>query len=378
MESNLMSNTASDPPPPIVPSRERLKLRIGTVFWFVGVIGLALGLPVLFDIGWWAVAVAIVLALILAIPVAWLVRRLFAGQRRQRPVASYLKTAVGVIAVLTILVATPVYALAVYSAARPVALPRAVLSNGKKTVVFQGMVHVGSENFYKSVVYDLEKALTDGYVIFEEGVRGDPAGDAWFSETLAGGGDLSNNYKTLADACGLVFQGDYVTLLGADKAAHPEHYVAADVSTADMMREYERLAQNDPAFAQAVKDTKTPAPKPEQNAGGAGDAAFSLLESASPGQRAIVGLACRGWMTFVLNQKSAPSPLDPVILDFRNKTLADLIATAPQDKIYITYGAHHLPGVIALLKAKDAAWDLQSLTWVRAIEKPGNIEREIE
>lgn len=357
---------------------ERLKLRIGMVFWVVGVLGLLLGLPVLVDIGWWAMAVAVVLALIIAFPVAWVVRRLFAGQGHLRPAVSYFKAFAGTVAVLTIVVATPVYALAIYSAVRPVALPRAVLTNGAKTVVFQGMVHIGSEGFYKSVVYDLEKALSEGYVIFEEGVRNDPAGDAWFSQTLAGGGDLSSNYKTLADGCGLVFQGDYVGLLGPDKAAHPEHYVAADVTTADMMREYDRLAAADPSFAAAVKESIAPAPQPDENAGGAGDALFAMLNSLSPSQRAIMGLACRGWMSFVLNKKSAPSPLDPVILDYRNRTLAELIEKAPQDKIYITYGANHLPGVLALLQDNDPAWKLESLTWARAIEKPGTIERELD
>lgn len=53
-------------------------------------------------------------------------------------------------------------------------MPQATLSNGSKTVVFQGMVHVGSEPFYKTVVCDIEQALSDGFVIFYEGCAAIP------------------------------------------------------------------------------------------------------------------------------------------------------------------------------------------------------------
>jgi hypothetical protein len=65
----------------------------------------------------------------------------------------------------------------------------ASLPNGQKTVVFQGMQHIGSEDFYKSVVFDLEQALADGYTLFYEGVMpvaGRPDLTDWFNQTLRG------------------------------------------------------------------------------------------------------------------------------------------------------------------------------------------------
>lgn len=44
--------------------------------------------------------------------------------------------------------AFPVYYLANLVDTRPTTVPQVVLSDGNKTVVFQGMVHVGSEAFY--------------------------------------------------------------------------------------------------------------------------------------------------------------------------------------------------------------------------------------
>jgi hypothetical protein len=230
-------------------STEVWLIRLSAILWFLLLVGMLLSLPILFDVGGWAVLGLAVLAGILALPVAWSLRRLFSRQRSQPWRASLLKTALATFALLSILAATPIYFLAFNAALRPATVPLATLSNGKKTVVFQGMMHIGTESFYKGVVYDLERALTEGYVLFYEGVQPDPSADAWFSQTLAGGGDLSANYTALGKACGLDFQLNYFTLLDVDKAAHPERHVTADVTTGDMKREYERLVRTDPAFA---------------------------------------------------------------------------------------------------------------------------------
>jgi len=353
---------------------ERLKLRVGTIAWFLAIIGLLLSLPILLDLGWWALAAAIVLALLLALPIWWLVRRLFARQHLRRWFSGYFATTLAVLSVIAITIATPLYTLAVTTAVQPLTVPQASLTDGNKTVVFQGMVHVGSEGFYKSVVYDIEKALSEGYAIYYEGVSNDPAGDAWFSQNLAGGGDLSANYSKLGDACGLKFQLNYFGLLQQDMAEHPERHVTADVSTADMMHEYERLVAADPGFAARVA-----AARQDDTSQGEGDGAaaiFNWLENATPGQRALVGVACRGMMTRLLGAKSEPSALDPIILDYRNRELAKRIEAGP-DKIFITYGAAHLPGLLEDLRAINPAWEIGSVKWLRAIEAPDNLEGEI-
>jgi len=65
---------------------------------------------------------------------------------------------------------------------------------------------------------------------------------------------------------------------------------------------------------------------------------------------------------------------EPVILDFRNRYLAKRIATSPADKIYITYGGAHLPGVIQELRKLNPAWKTVSMKWMRAIEAPEQLE----
>lgn len=95
--------------------------------------------------------------------------------KRRDPVYSMPRSfavfVLGGVLAATGLVSRPIYYLAFWVQSGPTAVPLVTVSNGRKTLVFQGMQHVGSEDFYKSVVFDLEKALTDGYALFYEGVQ---------------------------------------------------------------------------------------------------------------------------------------------------------------------------------------------------------------
>lgn len=352
---------------------DRLKLRLSAVLWFVLGAGFLLSLPVLLDISLWTVLGIALVALVLCVPAAWLIRSIFRGQRAQSWWSSLLKAFFALLFAVCIIAAAPLYYFALLTGLRPMTVPQATLSDGNKTVVFQGMSHIGTEGFYKSVVYDLEKALADGYVIYYEGVMGSPDGDAWFSKTLAGGGDLSANYKLISDVCGLKFQLDYFGLLQADMAARPDRHVNADVTTADMMHEYERLLQSDPDFAAArataSADDAAPNTGPAQ--------LLAWLQAGTPEQRKLAGYACRGFLTMQLGGKAAPDQMDKVILDYRNRALADRIAADSHQLIYITYGAGHLPGLFDLLKAKDPAWEMQSLKWMRTIATPEELDGKL-
>ena len=357
-------------------ANERLRLRLSTVAWLLVLGGLLLSLPVLFDVGWWAAPALAVIALLFAAPIAWLVRRALHGRNRGGWRTAWLKAAAILFATLSILVAAPIYYLAIDSALRPMTVPLVTLSDGRKTVMFQGMTHVGSESFYKSVVYDLEQALTQGYVIFYEGVQDDPQGDAWFARTMAGGGDLSATYAAFGRACGLDFQLDYFTLLDVDKAAHPERHVAADVSSADMKREYERLVRTDPDFAAFAKRREADAGDGDSpdNASARLARVFGWLDRATPGQQALIGAACRGVLNRQLARGDDDTPINAVVLDFRNRALARRIVESPHDRIYVTYGAGHLPGLLNDLKAINPAWEVKSVKWARTIAPPENLK----
>ena len=110
-------------------------------------------------------------ALVVAIPIAW-VRRLISGRWMLWLLPA---TTASVAAALVAVVAVPLYALVLLSELRPALVPLATLTDGTRTVVFQGMLPIASEGFYRQVEAQTQKALSEGYTIFHEGAATAPS-----------------------------------------------------------------------------------------------------------------------------------------------------------------------------------------------------------
>ncbi len=87
--------------------------------------------------------------------------------------------------------------------------------------------------------------------------------------------------------------------------------------------------------------------------------------SFNPFQKYIAREVSRGLLNILLRSYTNPSlpeklkdtmPVFHIILDKRNKLLADAIVSSPVPHIYVHYGALHYPGVLILLKEKDPRW----------------------
>lgn len=377
-------NTPSNTPPALAtPAATPLSLwgvRLQAIAWFVLVTAFVLGLPILLGWGYGLLVGLVLVAALLAAATAWLLRRLSSHAAGRSFASVWRLPLLGWTLFLGVLVAAPFYYLMIVTETRPATVPQVSLTNGSKRVVFQGMQHIGSEHFYQAVIYDVEKALSEGYVSWYEGVQTPtPESKAFFeklSHELVGGSDLSGTYKSIGEVCGMKFQLDYFGLLEADKAEHPKRHLVADVDALDLKGEYERLMREDAAFAKAhANDFK---PKPAAN-----DNAFMLkavewLKNGSAAQKTLGGVTCRG--LFSLNQPtegSPPGPMEPVILDFRNRALAQRIMQSPDDKIFITYGSAHLPGLVAELRKLDPKWAVGSVKWLRTVEAPEHVEGQL-
>lgn len=361
------------------------RVRLGAIIWFSLAVGFLLSAPII--VGWaaWALAGVLAVAAILAVPTAWIRPLVFQRDRARSFVARWLRSCIAWLFILSILVAAPIYYFASITELRPALIPQVTLSNGRKVVVFQGMQHIASENFYKAVIYEVEKALADGYILYYEGVQSEsPEARAFFGKLTAaltgGGEDLSGAYKAMGEACGLKFQSDYFTLLEADKKEHPERHVIADVDAIEMKGEYERLMRSDPAFAKAHADDFKTSKSGPGSLGGLVDA-IEWLQSGSESQKRLAGVVCRGFMTRTLgwtNEETLPGPFDPIILDFRNRALAKRIVEDPHDRIFITYGTKHLFGVTELLRQNDPKWKVESVKWLRTIESPKRLDGKLD
>lgn len=347
--------------------------RVSTVLWFLLGLGFLLGLPVLFAVSPWLIAVVALAAALLALIVAAAWRFGLDRHGATSYARRWITVGFALLFLLTILAASPIYYLSALVVSRPLVAPQATLSNGQKTIIFQGMAHIGSETFYKTVVYDLEHALADGYVAYYEGVMPDPAGDAWFSKTLASGGDLNENYKSISKVCGLTFQGAYFELLAQDKREHPERHVNADVSTLQLKQEYERLVASDRAFAAKIAKAAEDEKHDASNADVIGE--FLHWSESDVRRHALAGIVCRGVIDLTLAPRAdkPASDLDPLILDYRNRMLVERINNDPRQRIYVNYGLDHLSGILDLLKRSDPKWKVESVKWMRVMESPEDL-----
>lgn len=373
MVVNATPSAGGSPAAP--PPTSTLAIRLSTLMWALLVLCFLAGLPVLLGATWLSLPALLSLAALLALPLALLWRRVWHPSRARRWFGTWLRGSVGLWFLLCGLAAAPLYWLAITTETRPAIVPTVTLSNGPRTVVLQGMQHVGAERFFQAVVYDLEKALTDGYVLAYEGVAdSDPEADAWFRQTLTHGKDLGDSYRELGKTCGLTYQIDYFGPVVADAKAHPERHVTMDVNTRAMKQEYDRLMQSDPAFSAAMRKRDA-----EENADDddGSDVVTRLIEwqkAGREGQHVLAGTLCRGIMTFVMRKSSeGGGDMDPVVLDFRNRHLATQLLTDPRPKIYVTYGAAHLPGVMSLMQ-REPGWKVESVKWMRTIAAPEHLE----
>ena len=83
-------------------------------------------------------------------------------------------------------------------------------------------------------------------------------------------------------------------------------------------------------------------------------------------------------MTYVTRRSDgkASGDMDPVVLDFRNRNLAMQLLADSRPKIYVTYGAAHLPGVMELMK-REPDWKVASVKWMRTIAAPEHLEGKL-
>lgn len=351
------------------PWTERLK----GALWLALILFALAGLLVVGKLPPWMLGLVLVAGVLLGallwLP-RWLAKRRDPGYAAGRSLGAFaLAGALGMVGLASL----PVWYLAFWVQSGPTAVPLATLSNGKKTVLFQGMQHIGSEDFYKSVVFDLEQALADGYTLFYEGVMpvdGRPDLTTWFNETLRGSKqDLSAGYKQMAEQCGLSFQLNYFDPIKVDMAIHPSRHITADANFLEMKTEYDRLMREDPGFAAAM------AAKAKQAQPGSGDPFGGVLEylaQATPEQKKLAGIVCRGVLGMAVSGAlgEEKDPASRVIVDFRNQTLARFVDESKADKIYITYGAAHFPGFLAELQKRDPKFAVRSVKGVRPMTLP--------
>lgn len=124
--------------------------------------------------------------------------------------------------------------------------------------------------------------------------------------------------------------------------------------------------REDSIFAKAHANDFKPKPATDDNA-----LVLKIVEwlkSGSKSQKTLGGVACL--QPFFPNQPTQYSPpghMMQVILEFRNRAPAQQIMPTRNDRVLVTYGAAHLPGLAAKLRKNDPKWVIDSVKWLHTI-----------
>lgn len=235
----------------------------------------------------------------------------------------------------------------------PSQMPLYIITDGKKEIYFQSMVHIGTSDFYDAVAQDIKKAKQDEFVYFFEWVR------PWTKESeekfnKAMGIKFNKElYRSFWKLYGLTFQDNnkFFWLVN-------NYDFNIDLSLDDIVEFYE----------QEKKSAKSVNPKwlPSQ-VGDINTLVVQSLEQLNEKELALLVYVNKSLLNFlikndilkekILNEFGNPY-LFEVILHKRNELLAKKILDSQYDKIFITYGLLHFEWVFDILKKQNSNWKI--------------------
>jgi len=225
-----------------------------------------------------------------------------------------------------------------YALFAPIQMSRYTLSDGKNTVVFQSMIHIGEARFYKDIEIDAKKYTDDRYTFLYEGVR-------------PGKIDTSNKadvptYNIMGYALGLSSQndGDYF------KFVEDAGGINADVDSdwvLDQFAKHHIVIKNDgkqPTKEDIINEVRF-------------IKAHRTLISAIGVPMTRISTRFGNFMEYIHEATNSHSNMMEVILVERNKVLYNNMEKSGS-KIYINYGALHFANLYDLMKKNNSNWHI--------------------
>ncbi|MBS9775455.1 TraB/GumN family protein [Candidatus Gracilibacteria bacterium] len=229
----------------------------------------------------------------------------------------------------------------------PSKLDQYTISNGEKTVIFQSMMHIGREGFYKEIQQELTQAKKNGYVYFYEGVRpGKKENHKKFNEALGLQFD-ANLYKNISKMYGMTYQTPQMFLGLVNNLDFN-----IDTNIDEIMNEYEKITKGKTIEKQESFD--------------ANKEIETVLNTLTPRElevfqyinKALLNTLFSNEEIFKNLQIQGNKYLFDVILDKRNEHLVQEIIKSEHKKIFVTYGALHFDGVLKMLQKNDKNWKI--------------------
>lgn len=232
----------------------------------------------------------------------------------------------------------------------PLTIEQNTITNWEKTVVFQNMIHIWSENFYDKIAQEITKYKQDGYVYFFEWVKlGSQESSKAFDEALWVEFD-EDLYDNMSKLYGLVSQNNSMFLWLVN-----ELDFNVDTNMDNIIWEYENLKIE----KNIQKQYEAPIDVNSQTI-----ETLAHLQGRELQMLIFVNQAILSAMTkneTIMNQIQNTfwnEELFEVILHGRNKIVAEEIIQSEYNKIFATYWALHFDGILEILQQDDPNWKI--------------------
>ncbi len=232
----------------------------------------------------------------------------------------------------------------------PAKMPIYTISNSQKTVIFQNMSHIWSQNFYDSVIENIRKYKKEKFVLFYEGVR------PWKEESMK---DFDNAlwvqfdedlYENFSKLYWVVYQNNEDLLWLVNNLDFN-----IDLGIDEIMEIYkEKSHKNNNNVSIQSKEAIDLSQE-----------IVSALSELSPRELSVLRYVNKSIINFMIKndgfrdtliENMWNTSLFDVILDDRNKNLAKEIEDSEYNKIIVTYWLMHFDWVFSILKNNDNNW----------------------
>ena len=264
----------------------------------------------------------------------------------------------------------------------PLKVTRDVLTNGERTLVVEGMAHIGTPRFYADIRSSISKEKAAGAVYLYEGVRDEPAArlsepatinhkttsaeitDILVGENMQDGVDIMRLYSVLAKSAGLEVQPQESFM---DIAGGPD--VNADMSAQELLTRLRTSRDLKTAHDTQIGASHPPVPTDPKSEKAHDSLDVDQLEVAldkmSGSERTVVGFLVRGVMSFVVRVSDNMDvvPYSEDIDKARTLRLAEFVQLRTEKRMVSTYGSRHVDGLLDELRHLDSRWERTERTW---------------
>jgi hypothetical protein len=232
----------------------------------------------------------------------------------------------------------------------PIKGEKTVLSDGVRFVTYEGMVHIGSQNFYEDVRQDIIRAKLAGATYLFEGINASSKDESRRMTALMLGTqledtpDLIHMYSAIAHISGLVMQPHFTNLVNSKD-------VNADISAHEIIS----VLDIQPSKAQNPVLKNIDLADIDQRVG-----------HMNNWQRQVISFVIQDIFSVLNHLQCIMHPMSSanIMVNQRSQILVDYIKRTPGNLV-VTYGSGHFETMFADLKSDNPNWHIVSREWRR-------------